>query len=413
MKTRSTRPRASTASIAAALLFLAVLAVIAVAACGGGDSPGPIATVTVTASASASSSTSPKPTAKPTPAKTQSVIAVASGANANALAVIAASTRHTMTLVPAKAGAITDIAWSPDRARIAYSQLKTAGGGDSSVWVYDIVRSKTSPVRVSGGTPRSVAGFTWLAPTRLLVAVMVGSTTYHANGQMIVCDVAGGTSTPLKDDTGAIVRGIWPSVPADLTSVAYVRYGPAKTASGTQPESLMLHDTDTLSLTRVAHDLLATDYDNDRFAFPAISPDGSLICSCRTGGDPGFGFSITGIDGAAVLDKSGLVWPMLAAWDPSSGRLAYGAAKGSAFEDGILSIWKPGAVTTTSLCTAAKRRITSAAWSPTGDYIAYEVRGGSAANGDLWIVGDGGGGAHLLLKNAGQPAWAKAALPGL
>jgi hypothetical protein len=409
MKTRANARHASTTSSAAVVLCLAVLAV---AACGG-DSPKPTATVTVTASPSGSSSTSPKPTDTPVTAKTQSVIAVAAGAKANALAAIAVSPRKTTTLVAARAGAITDIAWSPDRTRIAYSQLKTADGGEVSVWVYDVAAGKASPVLVSGGTPRSVSGFAWLAPTKLLVAVMVGSETYHVNGQMVVCDVAAGTSTLLKDDSGATVRGVWPSVATDIARVAYVRYGPVKGSSGTQPESLMVYDPATRGLSKVDHASLMTDFDNDSFAFPALSPDGSLVYSCRTGSDPGFAFSIVRVDGETLFDKSGLIWPMLGAWDLSSGRLAYGAAKGSAFENGVLSIWKPGTSTTTDLYKATKRVVAATAWSPTGDYIAYELRGATAVNGDLWIVGDGGGGAHLVLRNAGEPAWAKAAIPGL
>ena len=411
MKIRSIAHHGATATLAVALL---VLGACGLAACGD-DTPGPDATVTVTATPSgstgASTDPSAKPSATPTAAKMQSVIAVASGTKANALAVVAPSTKKTVTLVPATAGRITAIAWSPDGTRIAWSQLKSTSSGDAAIWVYDLAKKKVSPVKVAGGTPKSVAGFTWLAPTKVLCAVIVGATSYHTNGQMYVCDVSKETSAQLKDDKGAVVRGIWPTVSANFRVVAYVRYGPP--AGGNQPESLMVYDGNTASLTKVAQDKLPTDYDNDAFAYPSISPEGSFISSCRIGSDPGFGLTITGIDGAPVLDKGGLVWPTPGAWDSLSGRLAYGGAKDSKAENGTLWTWDPDTTATKAVYKATKHVIGAAAWSPTGDYLAFGSSPSAGGSTDLWVVGAGGGGAHLVLKNAAAPAWAKAAVPGL
>lgn len=423
---RSPGPAASPRAlrVPVALLRLAALVVLAagllsaglLAACGdAADVPGPAETVTVTASPSPSGSAtvtakpSPKPSSSVNP---QSVIAAAAGPQANSLVAVAPSTKKTVTLVPAKAGAITAIAWSPDRTRIAYSQLKSTTSGDEAIWVYDLAKKKVSPVKVAGGTPKSVAGFTWLAPTKVLCAVIVGATSYHTNGQMYVCDVAKGSSSQLKDDKGAVVRGIWPHGSDDFTAVSYVRYGPPAGAS--QPTSLMVYDAGTAVLSKVAHDKLYTDVDNERFAYPSISPDGSLVYTCSTGSDPGFSAKVTADDGSTAFTKGPLYWPAPGAWDAVSGRLAFGGSKTSALQNGVLWIWKPGTATTTAVYKATKRLVDGAAWSPTGDYIAFSLissTGGAAR--DLWVVGAAGGGPHLVLKNAGEPAWAKAAVPGL
>lgn len=401
-----TRP-ARTIVVAGALLVLTGLTLLA--ACGGDSgktTPGPTVTVTVEPSGggTASGSPSPKPTVT---VKKQLVIAAASGPKANGVSAISSS-GVVKSLVGPKGGGIRELAWSPDAARLAYVQAKSSGTYDGVLWVYDLADASAKPVLIGGGKPYVVAGYTWVAPTQLIVAAFKAKgTTYRANAAFYLCDVAAGTSKPVADGGGKAVKGVWPSASADSTAIAFVRYG--KKTGSDLVQDLMLYDADTLSVKTVAHGTVATDYDSDAFAFPQISPDGTLIYTVAHGSDIGFGCTVYRTSGTKAYKSPNMIYPTSGSWDAGSGRLAFGGGPGTpTMSDGI-NVWKPGASTLTSFLKYTKASVGSLAWTPLGKQIVYTLYG-TGANGDLWVVNAGGSGAHLLLKNGSAPACAQAPL---
>jgi len=394
-------------ALVGALALLATLALFA-AACGEDDTatPGPTVTVTVAPSGSGAASGSPSP--KPTPTiKKQLAIAAASGPKANGISVISSSGAVKQLVAP-KGGNIRELSWSPDAARLAYLQTKSAGTYDAVLSVYDLESAAAKPVLVSGGKPFAVAGYTWVAPTQLIVAAFKSKTaTYRANATFYLCDIAAGTSKAVTAASGKAVKGIWPSASADSTAVAFVRYG-AKTGSELV-QDLMLYDADTLSVKNVAHGMVATDYESDAFASPRISPDGSLIYTVSHGSDVGFRCTVYRTNGTKAYKSPDMVYPTNGSWHGADGRLAFGGGPGtSTLSDGI-NVWQPGSTKLTSFLTYTKAAIGSLAWTPLGKQIVYTLNSySSGANGDLWVVNANGSHPHQLLKNGSEPACAQA-----
>ena len=412
----SRRPLAC-AVVLTAILALAGLSMVA-AACGsgsGGSSPSvtPVATPTgPTTSSSPSQSASPgvTPKATPTPAAGKgTVIAVASGPAANALSAVTPAGSYKL-LVGAKGGPIHEIAWSPDRANIAYVQAKSASDYSGPITVYTVATGKTSQPLVGGSVPYAVVGYTWVAPNQFIASVFkTKGATYHVNGTLYLFDIAKGTTKPVKDDAGHVVHGIDPSSSSDAMEIAFVRYG--SKSGGLIKEDLALLDADTLGVSVVAHGVAPVEVDGDSFSYPAISPDGSLIATSQTGSDVGFGLTVYRVDGTLSFRHANLTWPTRTGWDPSVGsRLVYGAGGPTTVTDSLY-VERPGA--RWKVLTLANRVIADPAFSPDGKNIAYCMPSLSGPTGDLYVVSSGVGSPHLLLKNADWPAWALAKVPGL
>jgi len=407
MKTRSTAHHTATAALVGALL---ILAACGLAACGGDDSatPGPTVTVTVAPSASGSGKASGSPSPKATvAAKKQLAIAAASGAKANGISILS-STGAVKQLVAPKAGVIADLAWAPDAARLAYVQAKSMSTGNGLVMVYDLASASAKPVLIGGAKPYAVAGFTWVAPTRMIVAAFTAKgTTWQTNATMFLCDVAAGTSKVAKDSGGATIKGVWPSASADSTAVAFVRFG--STSGSDKVQDLMLFKTDTLAVKKVAHGSVSTDFDSDAFGLPSISPDGSLIYTVAHGSDIGFSCTVYKVAGGKALKTGQMVYPCNGSWDAGSGRLAFGGGpgSGSGLVDGI-NVWKPGSTSAEMILSYKKLYISSLAWTPKGKQIVFSKSKSYPMNSDLWVVNADGSSPHLLLKNGSEPACAEA-----
>ena len=335
---------------------------------------------------------------------------MASGPDANALSVVTTAGAFKMLVGP-KGGGISDIAWPSDGAYIAYLQAKSAANYHSALEVYDVATGAVWQVLVGGATPYDIAGYTWIAPTKLIAAVFTSKGgTYHANGTLYTVDVATGSATPLKDNTGKTVLGAAPSASADATSIAFVHWGGV--SGGMVAESLELLDAGTLSVTAVAHGTAPTEAGGDSFDYPVISPDGSMIATSSTGSDVGFSLSVYRVDGTKAFGHSGLTWPTRPAWNPMiPDRLAYAAGPETTASD-RLYVESPTARAT--VLTIKGNSIGDPAWSSDGDNVAYTVFGMNSNNGNLYVTSSSAGSTpQLLLKNASWPAWGEASIPGL
>jgi Tol biopolymer transport system component len=404
-----TRPARSVAGSAllGALAMLTVL-VLSVGACGNDDkttAPGPTVTVTVGPSGTGAASGSPSPKAT-TVVKKQLAIAAASGPNANGLSAVSSSGAVKQLVAP-KGGAIRELAWSPDAAHLAYVQAKSPTTNDGVLVVYDLAAASAKPVLVGGSKPYAVAGYTWVGPTQLMVAAFKAKgATYHANAALYLCDIAAGTGKPVVDSGGKAVKGVWPSASADQTAIAFVRYG--KQTGSDLVQDLMLYDADTLSIKKVAHGMVATDYDSDAFASPQISADGSLIYTVAHGSDIGFSCTVYRVNGSKAYKSPPLVYPTNGSWDAGSGRLAFGGGPGtgSALVDGV-NIWVPGSSSADLIVSGKKIYVSSLDWTPKGKQVVY-CSSKNYPSADLWVVNADGSNPHLLLKNGSAPACAEA-----
>jgi Tol biopolymer transport system component len=386
-------------------LILAVPAIVVIAAAGlaacGGSTPPPAPTVTVTVPpSSASPTTSASPSAKPA-VKKQLTIAVASGSATNGISVIGSSGQVKQLVAP-HGGPVSDLAWSPDGTRLAYLQAKSVDDPTSTVWVYDTATGKT----------RSLAGdsaaFTWVGPTQLIVAaISTPMHPYRTNGPLYVVDVTKSTRTLVKNAAGHTLRGANPTASADGTLVAYVHYN--KATGGMIPEQLLLYDADTLAVSEVTHGGHSSDTDGDSFSFPSLSPDGSLIYACQTGGDPGFRCIVYRVNGSKVYSSPPLAWPTNGAWDTKSARLAFGG--GSAMVEGLpgaINVWQVGSAKAKQILSWSHSNVGSwLAWTPLGKQIVYSVPT-AGLNGDIWVVNADGTNRHKLLHNGGYPACTEA-----
>ncbi len=380
---------------------IVVIAAAGLAACGG-STPPPSPTVTVTLPpSSASTSPSASPSTKPA-VKKQLAIAVVSGSAANSVSVIG-SAGQVKQLVAPHGGPIRDLAWSPDGNRLAFVQAKSVDDPTSTLWVYDTATGKAHSI-----AGNSVA-FTWVGPTQLIVAATsTPMTPYRTNSPLYVVDVTKGTRTLVKDAAGHTLRGANPTASADGTLVAFVHYN--KATGGVIPEQLLLYDADTLAVSEVTHGGYSSDTDGDSFSFPSLSPDGSLIYTCQTGGDPGFRCTVLRVDGSKAYSSKVLAWPTNGAWDAKGTRLAFGG--GSAMVVGLpgaINVWQVGSAKAKQILSWSHSNVGSwLAWTPLGKQIVYGVPSATGLNGDIWVVNADGTNKHRLLHNGSYPACAEA-----
>jgi dipeptidyl-peptidase-4 len=102
----------------------------------------------------------------------------------------------------------TDLAWSPDGARLAYLRVNEATAGSRGLWVAEVAARQEQPI-VTGGE-RSVDEYAWLSSTRL-AAIM--------DGDVYTLDLAGNVDRLTATDTPAERLAAAP----DGRRLAYVR----------------------------------------------------------------------------------------------------------------------------------------------------------------------------------------------
>jgi Tol biopolymer transport system component len=403
MKARSPAlaPRPLAMLVVAAFVLAAALATLT--GCGGRGSGSPAVT------SPGSSSSSAMPVAR------QLVIAAASGPHANGISVIS-STGQVMQLVAAHGGPIRDLAWSPDGSRLAYAQVKSVSDGTSSVWVYDVATGKTRPLIDSyvqegwGG-----AWYAWVGPTELVAAANLTRPRrfFIANGTLFAVDVTNGTRTIVRDDGGRPVVGDRPTASADGAHIAFVRYGGTATQEysvRTFREQLLILDVDAGAVRQVARSEATMGPDSDGFSFPQISPDGSLIYTCQTSGDPGFACTVYRTDGSKVYVNPRLTCPTPGSWLTGKGTLAFGGGALTTPISDAINVWLPGTPKATAIVAhpSGTGLVSSLTWTPHGKQIVYTVGDWGYPNGDLWIVNADGTNKHRLLHNGCYPACAEA-----
>jgi WD40 repeat protein len=396
-----------------ATVFIFACAAFALGACGKGSGGGATATASESPAAvspsNARSSPAPRSSAaSPSEPAKQLVIAVAGGANGNGLSVIS-STGQVKQLLAPSGGPLRNLAWSSDGKRLAYLQARSGGDYAARLFCYDAATGKASQVVFPNeDNEAAVDSFSWVAPTELIASVIASGPTYRSNGALWLCDIAKGTRKVVKDAGGHVVRGAGVSSSADSTMIAYVVYGAA--SGGTVPEKLKVLDADNLVVATVATGHYPADVDGDAFAYPLISPDGSMIYTTQTGSDPGFGCNVWDVGGSKAMQATDLIWPAPASWS-STGRLAFGGAPGlgNAKMSDSVQVWQRGVAKPTAiLVPPVKLPIISLAWSPKAKQIAYSVSKSSGLNGSLWVVNADGSNRHLLLASGSWPAWAMA-----
>jgi Tol biopolymer transport system component len=346
------------------------------------------------------------PSATPPTVSKQLAIAVASGSATNGISVIGSSGQVKQLVAP-HGGPVSDLAWSPDGIRLAYGRAVSISGYVAQLWVYDTSTGKASQI-VFPNEDRAVVvdGFTWVGATRLVASVIgSGPTYYWANGTLWLCDVQNGSLNTVKDASGHILRGANPTASADGTLVAFVHYG--KKTGFAIPEQLLLYHADTLAVSEVTHGKAYADGEVDAFSFPKLSPDGSLVYACQTGGGPGFQCVVYRVDGAKVYSGPALATLPNGAWDANSARLAF---IGTSSRDGLY-VWSVGSAKAKTMALqhgSYVARVVSLAWTPLGKQIVYTVPSASAPNGDIWVVNADGTNKHRLLHNGSYPACAEA-----
>jgi Tol biopolymer transport system component len=372
---------------------------VAVGGCSSGG-PSPAVTVTVTTSPTSTHGVTAPPTTKPA-VKKQLAIAAVSGPMANGISVVG-SAGQVRQLVAPSGGPILNLQWSRDGAKLAFIHFKSSNSSLSSLWVYDVSTEKK--LLISSTT----AGYTWVGPTQLVAAPLKKGAAYRVNGYLTIIDLSGTGTSNVKDGTGHKVMGAYPSASADGRRIVFVHYG---TASGGEiPEQLRLYSTDSRSVTTIAKGSAPADLDGDSFAYPQISPDGSLVYAAHTGGDPGFSCTVYRTDGSKAFNSGELGWPAPCSWQ-SDGRLAFGGGATMPTLSDAVNVWLPGTPKATTIVNYpnGKGTISSLAWTPLGKQIVYAWHAANnAVNGDLWIVGVDGSNKHLLLHNGSWPACALA-----
>ena len=420
MKTRSSALVPCLSNIAALAAAVVLVAAVALVGCGGngaGGSPTPtgVAPQTPPTPGPTTSAISPSPSGSAGSAAKQLVIAVASGPKENGLSVIS-STGQVKQLVAPHGATIHDIAWSPDGSRLAVLQSKKGVSYHDALWWCDAAAGTSSQI-VFPNEDRgvSVDSFTWVAPTELIVSVVAGRSTVrnglHRNGTFWLCDVVKGSRKTVHDSGGHVLRGASLSSSADGMKIAYVFYGARSQIDGQQVQvvkSLRVLDADDLSVSTVVKGTYFPE--QDPFYVPLISPDGSLIYTLQTGSDISFGYTVYRLDGSvAVRNVRTFIWPAPGAWS-SGGRLAFGGAPWNSPVSGgdSIQVWQHGDAKPKAILAPAKIIISSLAWSPKATQIAYAAAKPNGANGydSLWVVNADGSNKHLLLAEAGSPAWA-------
>ncbi len=357
---------------------------------------------------------SPTPPAKPAASARKLVVAAVTGTASNAISAVSSSGAERL-LVAGGGGPIRDLAWSPDGARLAYLQAASATDATSALWCYDPARAKTTRLTLRAAPRASIEGFAWYGAHRLVVAALSGAKP-GTNGALWVCDVATGSQRPLRDAAGHVLRGVSPSWSAAGRLLTLVEYGAASHSSATQggaaqtktAERLLAFDTRHGGVSVLAGGFVFAHSDGDAFAYPLVSPDGALVYTAQTGGDPGFACTVYRRAGGKALVAKGLLWPAPGSWSVD-GRLAFsGSAELKQWRHDTIRVWRPGAAKATAILAPTAQPIGSLAWSPKGTQIAYSVTRASGANGSLWVVHANGANNHLLLAHGSWPAWAVA-----
>jgi Tol biopolymer transport system component len=148
----------------------------------------------------------------------------------------------------------------------------------------------------------------------------------------------------------------------------------------------------------------------DQADFPSFSPDGRRLAFDRIGA----GIWVVNVDGssARALTREAGFDDYQPAWSPDGARIAF-----------VRQANAPGAIYVMSATGAGAHRLVAPprrsdnderpSWSPDGKWIVFERHlnltplgaDGFIGTTQLWIVGSDGQHAHLLLPNAGAPAW--------
>jgi TolB protein len=133
---------------------------------------------------------------------------------------------------------------------------------------------------------------------------------------------------------------------------------------------------------------------------PAWTPNGKALAFTASYGQPREAWDAIFVlqDGRSRLLHSYAEDP---AWSPNAKRLAY-----TRIEIEVAEIWVGDArARHARRLSPPHRQCRSPAWSPDALRLAFACKRGSSE--DLWLTGFAGRGPHLLLRDAGEPAWSR------
>ncbi len=341
---------------------------------GGKTTAKPTPKATPTPLSSPSPSVSTSATASPSPSASPSgtpVLAFVSGRKSDGISL--ANTDGTVDqLVPGTGRAITAPAWSPGGRYLAYIQ----GAYESAqLCIYDAATKRTAPFSFGGDPPVAVESYAWTAPTQLVAAGFAQRPRrFTENAVLWSCNVFLGTATPLKDSSGAVIKGRDISAAAgevvfDVYTDRY-REGPY---SVQVTANLRLLDLQSGMVQDIASHQEMEGYEFD-YQEPLLSPDGSAVMFSSTGTDVSVTYEILGTDGSVIMAPKHLLFPSRYSWNPA--RPTQIAFAGRRQENGPTFIFRYDTASGGGpkvIANISGQILMDLVWSPDGKTVAYTL----------------------------------------
>ena len=217
-----------------------------------------------------------------------------------------------------------------------------------------------------------------------------------------------GTAMPLKDSSGAVVKGRDISAAAD--KVVYDVYTDRQREGAYAVHvtvNLRLLDLESGVVQTIASRQEVEDYGFD-FQEPDLSPDGSAVMFSDTGTDVSVTYEILGTDGSVIMAPKQLLFPSRFSWNPAQPTQI--AFAGRRKENGPTYIFTDDTGTggaPKTIATISGQYLTDLAWSPDGKSLAYTLlsRKYGYTTGDLMVLSPGGLEATQVAAPALYVAW--------
>ena len=232
--------------------------------------PKPTPTLVSSPGATTTATAGPSPSASPSGTP---VLAFVSGRKADGIGLVNQDGTIAQ-LVPSTGSVITSPEWSPGGHYLAYIQgpYETA-----QLYVYDAATQRSAPFSFGGSPPAAVESFAWTGPAQLVAAGFAQRPRRSSDNAVLwSCNMVLGIATPLKDSSGAVVKGS--DISAAAGKLVYDVY------TGRSRQGYSVHVTVNLRLLDLASGTVQTiashneleGYESD-YQEPLLSPDGSAV----------------------------------------------------------------------------------------------------------------------------------------
>jgi hypothetical protein len=298
---------------------------------------------------------------------------------------------------------------SPDGTRIAL--LPAAIG--PRVYVCDVANATVKVLSLTPRGVRSVDSFTWISPTRLLVAGSASATrvAYRLSDRLYSLNVVTGASASFRD-----LRGTEPSAAPAAARLVYVRLADAGPAANEPGSRLVSERLISLKLAPgttprvIARARYVDSLDIRRFRDPRVSPGGRFVITSTTGSDVSVSYMVRWVSsGKALFTKATtLAGRDATAWRPQGGRVAFwGMPPAGPLTTTRLYVYDIATRRLTSTAPFSNAAMTGLSWSPDGAQIAFALRAFSSGAdvAALWTVDPAVAASAAKLGTGSLPVW--------